>query len=227
MATASKETVMETERLKLVRMTDSSKGSKHLEWFHRLWSDEGATSWSLRGATKSYEDSQEWMQKNLGPEIDEIMWAVFTRPSPSTTSSAAPTEDDDANFIGIVGLRKYPTFFFKGPPLPNDKLKTADGEQRQPSEFRMVGYSFIASSWGHGYATEAGQAVLSNYAESGGADVKGKRYVEAAVDRTHQASIRVLEKLGLRKVGWHEEEGRLLIGGQWREKACWVYGVWL
>ena len=34
-----------TSRLQLVRLTDTSEGSQHVQWFHENWSDPVATGW--------------------------------------------------------------------------------------------------------------------------------------------------------------------------------------
>lgn len=37
--------IIETPRLLLVRLTDTSEGSQHVQWFHENWSDDAATAW--------------------------------------------------------------------------------------------------------------------------------------------------------------------------------------
>lgn len=37
--------VIETPRLRLVRLTDTTPGSQHVQWFHENWSDPVATGW--------------------------------------------------------------------------------------------------------------------------------------------------------------------------------------
>lgn len=59
-----------------------------------------------------------------------------------------------------------------------------------------LGYRYIPSAWGHGYATEAGAAVL----EIGFAKL-GLEKVEAIAYPENVASRRVLEKLSFRQVG--------------------------
>ncbi|KAH7394570.1 GNAT domain-containing protein [Pyrenochaeta sp. MPI-SDFR-AT-0127] len=38
--------IIQTARLVLVRLTDTSEGSQHVQWFHENWSDDAATAWS-------------------------------------------------------------------------------------------------------------------------------------------------------------------------------------
>ena len=61
-----------------------------------------------------------------------------------------------------------------------------------PSEIAL-GYRFLSSSWGKGYATEASQILI----EKGFADWGIKRVVAWAL-LANQGSIRVMEKLGLK-----------------------------
>lgn len=37
--------VIETERLRLIRIWDTSLESEHLKWFHETWKDPVATQW--------------------------------------------------------------------------------------------------------------------------------------------------------------------------------------
>ena len=55
-----------------------------------------------------------------------------------------------------------------------------------------IGYAFLPKFWGKGYAVEAAQAI-KEYAKNG----IGLRRLVAIVDPANEASIRVLEKLGL------------------------------
>jgi RimJ/RimL family protein N-acetyltransferase len=77
---------------------------------------------------------------------------------------------DRAEFIGWCGLKYLP----------------------EADEYDL-GYRFIESAWGKGYATEAAQAVLQHVA----ARLHDKRIVGKAM-LENRGSIRVLEKLGLR-----------------------------
>ena len=59
-----------------------------------------------------------------------------------------------------------------------------------------LAYGFRRDRWGRGYATEAGAACLRHGFEELGLD-----RVVADVDPANPASVRVLEKLGFRRVG--------------------------
>ena len=86
---------------------------------------------------------------------------------------------DSAAFIGWCGLRY----------LPDEAAYD-------------LGYRFHPSAWGKGYATEAAQAVLQLAATR----LPGKKIIGKAM-LENRASIRVLEKLGLRLVAYAEEHG--------------------
>ncbi len=66
-----------------------------------------------------------------------------------------------------------------------------------------IGYRFLPVHWGTGLATEAGRAVLRY-----GFETLGLRRVIGLVDPENAASIRVLEKLGLRPDGLVEYGGK-------------------
>ena len=71
---------------------------------------------------------------------------------------------------------------------------------RNSEEIELV-YGFRRSEWGQGYATEAAATALN----SGFEDLRFERIV-ALVDPANEASIRVLDKLGMRLVDaiYHE-----------------------
>jgi RimJ/RimL family protein N-acetyltransferase len=59
-----------------------------------------------------------------------------------------------------------------------------------------VGFAFLPEAWGKGFATESAAAVLAH-----ARDVLGLRRVLAITDPENLASIRVLERIGLRREG--------------------------
>lgn len=76
---------------------------------------------------------------------------------------------------------------FKGPP---DALRTAE-----------IGYSVLPAFQGHGYASEAAQALVAwGFAQP------GIRRIVANCRADNVASIRVLEKAGLRRTGRDRDE---------------------
>lgn len=83
---------------------------------------------------------------------------------------------------------------------------------------RQASFSYLLHRqyWGHGYASEAMQALFTY-----GFRELGLHRISDTVDPANRASVRVLEKLGLRCEG-HQRESQW-IKGQWRD--CLVYAV--
>ena len=55
-----------------------------------------------------------------------------------------------------------------------------------------IGWRFKQESWGHGYATEAAEAVSEKVTEQ-----KNIKILSATADATNDASIHIMEKLGM------------------------------
>ena len=107
------------------------------------------------------------------------------------------TLDDARNYIVNGPMASYQRFGFG---LYLTKLKVDSSPvgicgliKRESLDDVDVGYAFLAASRGKGYATEAGQAIVE-YART----VVGLKRVVAIALPDNYASIKVLEKLGLR-----------------------------
>lgn len=72
------------------------------------------------------------------------------------------------------------------------------GLKRHPDHTIDIGYRFFRKHWGKGYATESAQSCLTY-----GFEVLGLDEIIAHVERNNIASVRVLEKIGLRY--WKDE----------------------
>lgn len=66
-----------------------------------------------------------------------------------------------------------------------------------------IGWRFVRSSWGRGYASEAARPVLEY-----GIDVLGLPEITAEIDARNHASIGVARNIGMRFAGWSEVDGR-------------------
>jgi len=66
---------------------------------------------------------------------------------------------------------------------------------RAVGEETEVGWRFVRTSWGYGYATEAASVAVQH-----AFDTVGTAYLVADIDPRNAASIRVAEKLGMRFV---------------------------
>jgi RimJ/RimL family protein N-acetyltransferase len=106
----------------------------------------------------------------------------------------AVIQRDEGRLLGAIGLH----------------LERADSQQA------MIGYCFAQGSWGHGYATEAAEAMLAL-----GFDVLHLHRVWAGCDPQNTASARVLEKLGMTLEGRSREDTR--IRGEWRDTL--MFGI--
>ena len=100
----------------------------------------------------------------------------------------------DAAFIGWSALNQW-----------NPDFRTAS-----------MGYVFVESAWGHGYATEAARALLQ-----WGFDTLDLNRVQAETDTRNVASARVLEKLGFVREGTLRED--CVVNGDVSDS--WVFGL--
>ncbi|EUC47785.1 hypothetical protein COCMIDRAFT_34697 [Bipolaris oryzae ATCC 44560] len=210
-----------TDRLTLVRLTNTHPSHPHVQLFHENWSNPTATAWSLRGTTHSLAESREWMIESLD-RFDNYFYAVFE----------GDEEDELGVHIGSVSLRLQPS----GPTLPPLSLSrhigSPDPEKQKGSgeddiPLRALGYAIFPTAWGKGYGTEANRGLLNAYSaavaqQSGG---KGRVYVEAAVDDENAGSLALIQKLGFERVGWKESE-KVWLNGGWRG-GYWVYGLYI
>jgi [ribosomal protein S5]-alanine N-acetyltransferase len=80
------------------------------------------------------------------------------------------------------------------------------GFLRSEDEAPNLIYGVHPDFWGRGYATEAARAVLSYVLESLAVPL-----VKADVDEPNMMSVRVLEKLGMRRAGRAVVDGRPLV----------------
>jgi RimJ/RimL family protein N-acetyltransferase len=190
-----------TPRLTLIRLTNTSPGSQHVQWFHENWSDHDITIWSLHGPCHTLEESRQWMIHHM-TVFDNYFYAVFAK-------------HDDAKdvHVGSVSLRRQ----------AEPTLVPKRGDQ---GEVRVLGYALFKREWGKGYATEANRALLQAYGAANAEEGKDV-YVEASVDEANPGSLAVLKKLGFEELGWKHEEERVFLGGEWREGGYWVYGKYV
>jgi RimJ/RimL family protein N-acetyltransferase len=79
-----------------------------------------------------------------------------------------------------------------------------------------LGYCYHEAAWGHGYATEAAEALLG-----WAFDTLDLNRVQAETDTRNTASAHVLEKLGFRREGTLRED--CIVNGDVSDS--WVYGL--
>ena len=100
----------------------------------------------------------------------------------------------DGNFIGLAGMT-----------LTADRFRLGE-----------IYYKLLPSSWGRGYATEVGKALI----KSGFEDFNLHK-IEAGVATENEKSIRVLEKLSMVREGVRRKV--LPIRGEWKDS--YHYGI--
>ncbi|KAJ4987616.1 hypothetical protein SVAN01_06929 [Stagonosporopsis vannaccii] len=200
---------IDTPRLRLVRLTNTEPGSRHVQWFHENWSDPVATGWryrphiphpssyaistyplpmllalkyqSLRGATKSLEESRLWMIEHM-KKWDNWFYAVFLHDESKESEKEEGKETDGGalgTHIGSVSLRLPPVGLELPPPRSFDgAAEVGTGEPLSEEEFkeredalksvdlqlRVLGYALFAHAHGKGYGTEACRGLLEGYA---------------------------------------------------------------
>ncbi len=77
----------------------------------------------------------------------------------------------------------------------------------------MLGYCFARPAWGQGFATEAARSILDF-----GFETLGVHRVWAGCDSENAASLRVLEKIGMRREGYFKHDSQ--IRGVWRDTVA-------
>lgn len=244
---------LSSPRLHIVRLTDTSEGSQHVQWFHENWSDAVATSWSLHGSTKTLEESRLWMIEHM-TKWDNWFYSIFLRkPDSPELSSHDVNMEDMGEHIGSVSLRSQATGPTLLPPMSfqgaeevgiGAPLTEEEEELRKKAlekvdlELRVLGYALFESAWGKGYITEACKILLDGYsgaieqwkASKGGKPGSEKEavfYVEAGVDVENPGSQRVLRKLGFKTAGMKVEKEKAWLNGGWRGPGWWITGLYL
>ena len=118
-----------------------------------------------------------WADRGFGP---------FTIELAEADSAPRPPDLENARFVGVCLLL----------PIARSGTDPRDFAQRGPEI--EIGYWLARDEWGLGYATEASGAVLG-WARS--AEGPALERVIAVTNPAHKASQRVLEKIGMSKVG--------------------------
>lgn len=143
--------------------------------------------------------------RNL-PEVTR--WLLRTEVDPASFRAAwrRAAQDPDDHSVAVV---------LDGVVIGTVSLEVADGMGQPgmpPRTQAELGYIFDPAYGGHGYATEAVTAMVA-YAF----DQLGVRRITAGCFADNLASVRILEKVGMRR----EQHG---IGDSWHAELGWIDG---
>jgi RimJ/RimL family protein N-acetyltransferase len=126
----------------------------------------------------------------------------------------AEQKEKSTRFIGLVTLKSL------GPDnlqLPENFL--LPGAVAPTTLILELGYSFLPVGWGKGYATESVNAVFEACKKAPLLLTSfSKVYVRAIVNGGNPASMRVMDKTGMKRTGIYKWTGRAFLGGEWRER---------
>lgn len=182
--------------------------------------------YSFNGAQTDIEGAQEVVKTRLSISEHEgdirkyrASYCVYLRPP-----SEAQTQHRDVSlFIGRVGVGECREY---GTPFP-DKLTIAKDVLEKEKILKVeVGYVFLPTAWGKGYATEALKAVVETFSQSYGLwnPPFEKVYVLGVAGGANLGSRRVMEKAGFKFNGVHKWEGEeVFIGGAMQPPEVCVY----
>lgn len=184
---------------------------------------------SITGVAGTFEDTKE---QRSGLPIDENgvkqhrgRYFVHKILRPEAGDKLAPEDvgEHATELVGGVSFRSNKTF-----PMMPAEFTVPSGVENGVLCLE-VGYSFLGSGWGKGFATEALAAVLEGLKSSKGfLSPFTKLYVEGIVSHENPRSIRVLEKVGMKSLGMYSWEGeKVFINGAMRDTCVLVYGQWL
>ena len=176
---------------------------------------------SIHGISKSFEDTERFSKNVLPTTVKEgetksyrIAYAVHEL-LPTSGNDAVNKEDIPTRFVGIITVK---TLGPQGLVIRSDILPPSTSE---PGCLVVeMGYSYLPSAWGKGYATDAVKATME-------ACKRGKTFwepydrvfVRAIVSPENPASQRVMAKSGMKELGMHFWDGKgeaIFVGGKWR-----------
>lgn len=190
----------------------------------------------MLGQAKSIEDTEKAtkgiLPSNEGEEntyrVAYAVHKVLGSISVSAEGEPQPEEQgkESAEFVGLVTLKSLDAT--SSLALPEDlTLPVAAAATTLTVE---LGYSFLPTAWGKGYATESVEAVFEACKRARYFWTPfSKLYVRAIVNEDNPASLRVMDKIGITKRGVYEWTGKaIFIAGEWRERdSLHIFGMHL
>jgi RimJ/RimL family protein N-acetyltransferase len=115
-----------------------------------------------------------------------------------------------------------------GSPFPDDLTIPTDILEKEGILKLEVGYAFLSTAWGKGYATEALKAVVEAYLKAPGFwDPPFKQvYLHGITGNANSRSRRVLENSGFKLNGIHRWDGpEVFIGGAMQPPEVCVFSL--
>lgn len=239
-----------TPRLRLTLLESAEVGSDDVRWMYELQSDPLCTQWrygllftnvrqyfsankglySMHGMCKTIEDTRDYLLQHVlpiqGEEQDQrkhrVAYVVHKLRTDDKTTHDGKTESKPEELLGVVTFRPS-----QGIPLTDDF--TVDDKPGTGVLKLVMGYMFLPSAWGKGYATETLGAALGACKRSTNFWFPWKKvYFEGFVSPDNPASMRVMEKSGTKHVGTFVWEGEpVFLAGAWRECKVNVYSCWI
>jgi RimJ/RimL family protein N-acetyltransferase len=185
-----------TDRIESTRLVLRRVAPGDLPFFTRIHSVADVVRYIGHGRPRSAEETQAWLDSTMASYAEHELGQL------------AVLRKADGVLLGRCGLSDL---VIESTPASNATPRAWFGRALAPAglavaQERELGYTFDATFWGHGYATEAAQCVFA-YAR----DVLKLSRVISVIDGNNARSQRVAERWGLRRTGGRIDNfGRLL-----------------
>jgi RimJ/RimL family protein N-acetyltransferase len=185
-----------TDRIESTRLVLRRVAPGDLPFFTRIHSVADVVRYIGHGRPRSAEETQAWLDSTRASYAEHELGQL------------AVLRKADGVLLGRCGLSDL---VIESTPASNATPRAWFGRALAPAglavaQERELGYTFDATFWGHGYATEAAQCVFA-YAR----DVLKLSRVISVIDGNNARSQRVAERCGLRRTGGRIDNfGRLL-----------------
>jgi RimJ/RimL family protein N-acetyltransferase len=185
-----------TDRIESTRLVLRRVAPGDLPFFTRIHSVADVVRYIGHGRPRSAEETQAWLDSTMASYAEHELGQL------------AVLRKADGVLLGRCGLSDL---VIESTPASNATPRAWFGRALAPAglavaQERELGYTFDATFWGHGYATEAAQCVFA-YAR----DVLKLSRVISVIDGNNARSQRVAERCGLRRTGGRIDNfGRLL-----------------
>jgi ribosomal-protein-alanine N-acetyltransferase len=183
-----------TDRIESARLVLRRIAPGDLPFFTRIHAVADVVRYTGHGRPRSAEETQAWLQSTMA-SYEELQLGQL-----------AVLRKGDEALLGRCGLSDLVI----EADAPASSRRGWFGRAQAPAGLAVIqeqelGYTFDATYWGHGYATEAAQCVFA-YAR----DVLRLRRVISAIDGSNARSLRVAQRCGLRRDGQIDVLGRTL-----------------